>query len=107
MYEEMKRDPVSHVQKISDFLGQPLDQDVCMKIAKECRFESMQAKKHDFLEKFIESSDKNIWRKGATGMYRKGAVGDWKNHFTVSQNERFDALIRECMKDCDMQLTYE
>ncbi|CAC5396364.1 SULT1 [Mytilus coruscus] len=38
-------------------------------------------------------------------MYRKGQVGDWKNHFTVAENEEFDRIYNERMKD--IKFTYK
>lgn len=35
-----------------------------------------------------------------------GQVGDWKNHFTVAQNERFDAVYSEKMKGVDVKYRY-
>lgn len=36
-----------------------------------------------------------------------GQVGDWKHWFTVSQNERFDCVYNEEMKDSKLRFTYE
>ena len=36
-----------------------------------------------------------------------GIIGDWKNTFTVAQNERFDDLYRREMEGFTMDLIYE
>ncbi|XP_078489369.1 cytosolic sulfotransferase 3-like [Ciona intestinalis] len=39
--------------------------------------------------------------------FRKGEVGDWKNHFTVAQSEKVDALVEEKLAETDIKFTYE
>jgi len=40
-------------------------------------------------------------------IYRKGIIGDWKNAFTVAQNEAMDAFIKQESQGCDFKFTYE
>ncbi|XP_052098959.1 sulfotransferase 1B1-like [Mytilus californianus] len=35
-----------------------------------------------------------------------GIIGDWKNLFTVAQNEKFDQIYEQEMKGCDVKFTY-
>ncbi|XP_023932494.1 sulfotransferase 1C2 [Lingula anatina] len=108
----MLKDPVNHVRKIANFLRKPIDQVLCEAIAEQCSFENMKRNKQTHREAGPEGErntkpELKKWRDTAFGMYRKGKVGDWKNHFTVAQNERFDALYQEQMKGCDLTVDYE
>ena len=36
-----------------------------------------------------------------------GVIGDWKNWFTVSQKEQFDAIYNKEMENVDVKFTFE
>ena len=40
-------------------------------------------------------------------MFFAGVVGDWKNWFTVAQNEEFDTLYQEKMKGSKLKIRFE
>ncbi|CAH1783425.1 unnamed protein product [Owenia fusiformis] len=92
-YEQSKRDLERTVKRISEFLGRNLASDVIQSIVDQCSFNVMKEHKG--------SVAKQKMREGAHGFYRKGEVGDWKNWFTIAQNEKFDAVYQEKMKDVD------
>ncbi|XP_060567602.1 sulfotransferase 1C2-like isoform X2 [Ruditapes philippinarum] len=98
-YEDMKTDSIGEITKISEFLGLKSDPKLISEIAEKCDFSNMKKEK-DPLENASE------WKDGKPGMYRKGQIGDWKNWFTVAQNEHFDAVYEEKMKETSFTYRY-
>nr|KAG5702315.1 hypothetical protein BaRGS_002982 [Batillaria attramentaria] len=55
-----------------------------------------------------EEMRKKYFKENSTGFYRKGGrTGDWKNWFTVAENELFDDLYQKRMEGSKLQFTYE
>ncbi|XP_046353755.1 sulfotransferase 1B1-like [Haliotis rufescens] len=102
-YEEMKFDPVKSVKDIAKFLRLKSTDQFCEEVAAACSFKKM--KKVD--EEMKGDLPFKIWKDGSDGtFYRKGEIGDWKNWFTVAENEKFDQIWNEKMKDSGFEFTY-
>ncbi|KAL9960567.1 hypothetical protein ACROYT_G034042 [Oculina patagonica] len=80
-YEDLKKDLLSNVRTIAEFLEKPLSEDVIQRIAHQCSFHEM-AKTPVTFQVFPDVDASYL---------RKGEVGDWKNHFTLEVNEKFEA----------------
>ncbi|XP_071506168.1 sulfotransferase 1C2-like [Diadema antillarum] len=103
-YEEMKRDLRGAVVRVSDFLGKNLSDDVIDKITKHCTFDAMKKDPKanpDSVPVFAKAVSKK------KSFMRKGEIGDWKNHFTVAQNEEFDELCRTKLSATGLKFIYE
>ncbi|KAH9503940.1 Sulfotransferase cytosolic 1B member 1 [Bulinus truncatus] len=102
-FEEMKKDPVKTVKDLAQFLSVPASDELCTNIVNACSFEQMKkielAGAKDYPEPLAEMC------KSIT-FYRKGQIGDWKNHFTVSLNERFDEFIGTAMKNKQLKFKF-
>ncbi|XP_002130825.2 sulfotransferase 1 family member D1-like [Ciona intestinalis] len=93
VYEDMKKDPVKEIQKIADFLDIPISESDLDEVVHETSFSTMRRQSAQ-IEKKLD-------------FYRKGEVGDWKNHLTVAQSEMIDAKIQEKLGHTDLKFTYE
>ncbi|KAL4228283.1 hypothetical protein ACF0H5_013714 [Mactra antiquata] len=102
-YEDLKTNGLEEVQKLSKFLGFNYDDDLCSAIVDKCHFRNMKIDKQPFATEYLKS----MWRNESLSFYRKGEVGDWKNMFTVAQNEAFDALYEQRMKGSDLTFKFE
>lgn len=113
-YEAMKDDLKSIVMKVASFLGQEYieaieqDNDVMNNILRFSGFDYMKEKlakafrhprkkrEEEDADGFEETSaEKKSPEKENICFYRKGIVGDWKNHFSVEQNDRMNKKFIE------------
>ncbi|XP_069856521.1 3-beta-hydroxysteroid sulfotransferase-like [Dipodomys merriami] len=91
-YEVLKKDTRSTVEKICQFLGKKLDPEELDLFLENSSFHAM---KENTMSNY-SMANKNNFPVGII-MTRKGIVGDWKNHFTVTQAEDFDKILWEKM----------
>ncbi|KAK3723856.1 hypothetical protein RRG08_008660 [Elysia crispata] len=90
-FEDLKRDSAQVIQELAQFLGIATTLKFCQDVATACGFEKL--RQADISVK--RDLPKNINKAFPKGFsfYRKGMVGDWKNTFTVAQNEMFDLFM--------------
>ncbi|XP_060081837.1 sulfotransferase 1A1-like [Ylistrum balloti] len=101
-YEELKKNPVLAIKRLSEFLGTNCDDEYITKVAEMCTFKGMKKANEDVkeMDKFMFEEDM------MKGHYRKGQIGDWKNTLTVAQSEQFDKIFAERMKDSSFKFDF-
>lgn len=100
-YEDIKEDPVREIKKINEFLGTGRDEVLIQKIAESCDFRNLKKADAEIKvhEHMLHSSDMPV-------IYRKGDVGDWKNQFTVAQNDHMNEWLEENLLDTKLKFRY-
>ncbi|KAK6921037.1 Sulfotransferase domain [Dillenia turbinata] len=99
-YEEMRRDPVKHVKHLAEFLGKPFSAEeekagVIEEILKLCSFDKLTSLEVNKTGKVTFVPEMAV---GNETFYRKGKVGDSKNHLTPEMIERLDKITEEKLK---------
>ncbi|KAL7616745.1 hypothetical protein Lser_V15G03634 [Lactuca serriola] len=92
-YEDMKDEPVVHLRKLAEFLGCPFSSEeekdeVLEGIVELCSFDNLSNLKVNKVGKLPSGEDYSVF-------FRKGEVGDWKNHLTSEMVERLDRICKE------------
>ncbi|XP_052101804.1 sulfotransferase 1C2-like [Mytilus californianus] len=101
-YEDLKTNIIECLSEIGQFIGYPRDIELLQEIEDKCTVSKMRE-----IEKRRDSGTEVSTGERISNLYRKGVIGDWKNHFTVADNERFDAFLKENMEEKHSLYTFK
>ncbi|XP_040290501.1 sulfotransferase 2B1-like isoform X1 [Bufo bufo] len=102
-YEDLHRDIRGSVINICKFLGKELDDKAIDSVVENASFKSMKENK---MTNFTMLPPGYMDQEKSPFM-RKGIVGDWKNNFTVAQNEYFDKIYNEEMQNFSVKFPWD
>ncbi|KAG7235502.1 hypothetical protein INR49_002638 [Caranx melampygus] len=102
-YEEMIQDLQAAVERISSFLGKELTEEQLANVVKHSTFKNMRK----IPQANYEQVSVDLLNHHQGRFMRKGTIGDWKNHFTVAQSERFDMVFHKEMKDFPLSFVWD
>ncbi|KAK3084338.1 hypothetical protein FSP39_011821 [Pinctada imbricata] len=110
-FENLKEDPEREIKGIVTFLDIQLPDSLIKEIAQKCEFQNLKKADKEFKEdppeiKGMLEEFQMLFPDVKVDMYRKGIVGDWKNYFTIAQNEQFDALVEKELKDTSVKAIF-
>lgn len=95
-FEDMKEDPVKTVTRLAEFLGVQATPELCQQVADACVFDKL---------KQADRSKYQLLTVPPVEMFRKGVVGDWKNHLTAAEEKRIDDAMKD-LEGCDFRFRY-
>ncbi|XP_029417638.1 estrogen sulfotransferase, testis isoform-like isoform X2 [Nannospalax galili] len=102
-YEDMIEDIRKEVIKLIEFLERKPSEELVNKIIQHTSFQEM---KNNPSTNYTTLPEEIMSHKVSSFM-RKGITGDWKNHFTVALNEKFDMHYEQQMKDSTLKFRTE
>ncbi|KAL4235901.1 sulfotransferase 1 [Mactra antiquata] len=103
VYEQLKRNTTEEVSKLASFLGLKKDPSFIQDVCDKCSFTQLK-------DSYMKAKQIHLFKDNHNPQayaFRKGQIGDWKNWFTVAQNEMFDAEILKKMPSLADSFIYE
>jgi hypothetical protein len=98
-YEDMKNDHTGNVAKIAAFLGISAAPELIATVVMLSGFKSMTSTP-------VTNFDWIPQRADVPSHFRKGDIGDWRNHFSAEQSRQMDDLFTEKMKGTGLQFDF-
>ena len=98
-YEDMKRDQAGNVARIASFLDLQVDQQLIARVVALSSFKSMTSNETTNFDWIPQRTD-------VPKHFRKGEVGDWRNHFSAEQSQQMDDVIFKKLKDSGLQFDF-
>lgn len=98
-YEDMKHDHAGNVAKLASFLDLEADSQLIETVVRLSSFQSMTLNETTNFEWIPQKADK-------PKHFRKGDIGDWRNHFSVEQSQQMDDLFMKKMKGSGLQFDF-
>ena len=99
MYENMKHDHAGNVAKLASFLDIQADSQLIETVVRLSSFQSMTSNETTNFDWIPQKADK-------PKHFRKGDIGDWRNHFSPEQSQQMDDLFMKKMKGSDLQFDF-
>uniref|UniRef100_A0A3P9I528 Sulfotransferase n=1 Tax=Oryzias latipes TaxID=8090 RepID=A0A3P9I528_ORYLA len=100
-FEDLVENTGKEIEKLCSFLGLSPSAEEVERLSSSVQFDNM---KKDKMANYSTDPDMDF---KISPFMRKGKVGDWKNHFTVAQNEAFDEDYKKKMTDPTLQFRTE
>jgi hypothetical protein len=98
-YEDMKHDHAENVAKLASFLDLQADPQLIDTVVALSSFKSMTSNETTNFDWIPQRAD-------VPKHFRKGDIGDWRNHFSAEQSQQMDALFMEKMKGTGLQFDF-
>uniref|UniRef100_A0A8C3FHK7 Sulfotransferase n=1 Tax=Chrysemys picta bellii TaxID=8478 RepID=A0A8C3FHK7_CHRPI len=102
-YEELQQDPWGSVRRICHFLGKELSEEQVAAVVENASFQSMKGNK---MSNYSQQRDEFMDHQNGEFL-RKGICGDWRNHLSEAQSQRFDTVYRERMQGLGMTFPWD
>lgn len=106
-YEDMKKDGVNVLKRLAEFLGCAFSKEedeagVVEEIVRLCSFEKLSRLQVNKTGELALSEEVAAMK---SSYFRKGEVGDWKNHFNEEMAaEKFDGIIEEKLRGSGLSI---
>lgn len=102
-YEDMIQNLHSAVERICLFLDKELTDEQLASVVEHSTFKNMRK----IPQANYEQVSVDLLNHNVGAFMRKGTIGDWKNHLTVAQSERFDEVFQKEMKDFPLSFIWD